>query len=160
MDLTEVAYCGLYCGLCASRRRIPQQAARLREVLAAEGYDRGYFDIPALERVFPAFWEGLNLLAERPCSSCRGGGGYPACPIRACALEREVTVCSACREFPCARFDMLHRYPTCMADNERMQRVGLEQWVTEQEARAARGFAYTDIRYPEPNAHQTSGGEG
>ncbi|MCR4407622.1 MAG: hypothetical protein NUW24_12000, partial [Anaerolineae bacterium] len=44
MVLEEVAYCGLYCGLCASRRRIPQQAAALRETLRREGYDRGYFD--------------------------------------------------------------------------------------------------------------------
>lgn len=159
MDLTEVAYCGLYCGLCASRRRIPQQAANLREVLTAEGYDRGYFDIPGLEGIFPAFWEGLNLLAERPCAGCRGEGGYPDCPIRICAKEREITVCSACAEFPCERLAMLHRYPTCLADNAWMRQVGLQRWIIEQEARAARGFAYADIRYPEPSAHQTGGDE-
>lgn len=56
MNLEEVAYCGLYCGLCASRRRIPQQAATLQETLRKEGYDRGYFDIPGLREVLTTFW--------------------------------------------------------------------------------------------------------
>jgi hypothetical protein len=43
---------------------------------------------------------------------------------------------------------MLHHYPLLLADGRRMQQVGLEQWTAEQEARAATGFAYTDIRFP------------
>lgn len=147
--MSEVAYCGLCCGLCASRRRIPRQAAALREALRREGYDRGYFDIPGLEQLFPTFWEGLNLLADRPCAGCREGGGYSACPIRACARDRDITVCSACSDFPCPHFAMLRRYPTCLADNAHMQQVGLERWIAEQEARAANGFSYADIRLPE-----------
>lgn len=149
MNLTEVGYCGLYCGLCASRRRIPEQAARLRETLWAEGYDQGYFDVPELEPVFATFWEGLNLLADQPCAGCLGGGGYSQCPIRACAKERGVTVCNTCPEFPCQHFALLRQYPTCMVDNERMRKVGLERWIAEQEARAAKGFAYIDIKFPE-----------
>ncbi len=149
LDLTEVCYCGLYCGLCASRRRIPDQAAALRESLRREGYDRGYSDIPGLAQLFPAFWEGLHLLAEWPCAGCREGGGYPACPIRACARGRGISVCSSCPDFPCPHFAMLRRYPTCLADNARMQEVGLERWVAEQEARAAAGFCYADVRFPE-----------
>jgi hypothetical protein len=30
-----------------------------------------------------------------------------------------------------------------------MQQTGLEEWIAEQEARAATGFAYADIRLPE-----------
>jgi hypothetical protein len=30
-----------------------------------------------------------------------------------------------------------------------MQQVGLERWMSEQELRAATGFAYADIRFPE-----------
>jgi hypothetical protein len=79
-------------------------------------------------------------------------GGYPKCPIRACAKERGITVCNSCPEFPCQRFEILRRYPTCIADNERMKNIGLERWIAEQEARAATGFAYGDIRFPEKAA--------
>jgi len=149
MNLEEVTYCGLYCGLCASRRRIPQQAATLRETLCKEGYDRGYFDIPGLEAGFAAFWEGLNRLADAPCPGCRAGGGNPGCAIRACAQERGVTACPLCADYPCRRLEVLRNYPLLLADGHRLQQVGLEQWIAEQEARAATGFAYADVRFPE-----------
>jgi hypothetical protein len=148
MEMSEVAYCGLYCGLCASRRRIPAEATRLRASLHAEGYDAWFADVPALREAFPAFWELLGTLSQRPCPGCRAGGGYPPCPLRACARERQVELCNHCPDFPCARFDMVRRYPTCLSDNERMLSVGLERWVAEQEARAARGFVYADVRHP------------
>jgi hypothetical protein len=149
MALEEVTYCGLYCGLCASRRRIPQQAATLRETLRKEGYDRGYFDIPGLNEIIATFWKGLNLLADTPCLGCRAGGGNPGCAIRACAQERGVTACPLCADFPCQRLEALRRYPLLLADSRRMQQVGLERWIAEQEARAATGFAYADVRLPE-----------
>ncbi|MBC7264592.1 MAG: DUF3795 domain-containing protein [Chloroflexi bacterium] len=148
MDLADVTYCGLYCGLCACRRRIPQQAAALRDTLHREGYDQGYFDIPGLEGAFTAFWEGLNCLAETPCPGCRSGGGNPECAIRRCAQEREVTVCPLCADYPCARLEVLRNYPLLLADGRRMQQIGLEKWIAEQEERAATGFAYADIRFP------------
>jgi len=149
MNLEEVTFCGLYCGLCASRRRIPQQAATLRETLHKEGYDRGYFDIPGLEEVFTTFWEGLNRLAGTSCPGCRAGGGYPGCTIRACARERGVIACPLCADFPCERLEMLRNYPLLLADGRRMQQVGLERWSAEQETRAETGFAYADVRLPE-----------
>ena len=149
LNLEEVAFCGLYCGLCASRRRIPQQAARLRETLRKEGYDQGYFDIPCLTEVFATFWKGLNCLADSPCPGCRGGGGNPDCAVRACAQEHAVTICPLCADYPCQRLGMLHHYPLLLPDGYRLQKVGLERWVSEQEARAAAGFAYADIRFPD-----------
>ncbi|MFZ5924886.1 MAG: DUF3795 domain-containing protein [Bacillota bacterium] len=148
MNLEEVAYCGLYCGLCASRRRIPQQAVMLRETLRREGYDKGYFDVPGLEGIFSAFWKGLNLLADVPCPGCRAGAGFPDCSVRACARGREVTACPLCPDYPCDRLGILKHYPLLLADGRRMQQVGLEKWVAEQEARATTGFAYADIRLP------------
>ena len=38
-------------------------------------------------------------------------------------------------------------YPTLIADNRRLQAVGLEQWLSEQQGRAQRGVVYADIRY-------------
>jgi len=144
----EVTCCGLYCGLCASRRRIPRQAAALREILRREGYDRGYFDIPGLAELFATFWQGLNRLAEVPCPGCRGGGGNPGCAVRACASERGIVTCPLCADFPCARLEALRNYPMLIADGHRLRQVGLDAWVDEQETRAATGFAYADIRLP------------
>lgn len=149
MNLEEVTYCGLYCGLCAGRRRIPQQADTLRETLCREGYDRGHLDLPGVLEVFTEFWTALNLLADTPCPGCRAGGGNPGCAVRACARERGVTGCPQCSDYPCPRLDVLHNYPLLLADGRRMQQVGLERWASEQELRAATGFAYADIRVPE-----------
>ena len=148
-DVEEVTFCGLYCGLCASRRRIPQQAATFRQTLCQEGCDRGYFDIPGLGTVFAAFWEGLNCLADQPCPGCRHGGGNPDCALRTCARERGVVASPLCAESPCARLNILENYPLLAADGKRMQSIGIEQWAAEQEARARRGLAYADLRLPE-----------
>ncbi|MDI7277408.1 MAG: DUF3795 domain-containing protein [Anaerolineae bacterium] len=154
MALEEVAYCGLYCGLCASRRRIPAQARMLRETLRREGYDRGYFDVPGLEELFATFWQGLNLLADTPCPGCRSGAGDPGCEVRFCARARNVEVCPQCSDFPCDRLAKLRNYPLWSADAQRLRQVGLTRWIAEQEGRAATGFAYADVRYyqapPEP----------
>lgn len=144
----EIALCGLYCGLCASRRRIPERARHLREALIEEGYDKGYFDIPGLQGRFDAFWKGLHLLATRPCAGCRAGGGYPECPIRPCAEARGTDTCPRCPVFPCPQLEALRRYPMYRADAERLRRIGSEAWVAEQERRAASGFCYADVRTP------------
>ena len=148
MNIQEVTFCGLYCRLCTSRTRIPQQAAALRETLRKEGYDQGYFDTPGLADVFPSFWQGLNILVSSPCPGCRAGGGYPGCPIRLCARERAVTVCADCPDYPCERLAMLSHYPTLRADNEHLRQIGLERWIEEQEERARCGFCYADVRIP------------
>ena len=41
MSQQEATFCRLHCGLWASRRRIPQEATRLREALLREGYGQG-----------------------------------------------------------------------------------------------------------------------
>jgi hypothetical protein len=59
----EATFCGPYCGLCASRRRIPQEATRLREALRREGYNQGAsYPMAASESVA---YEGWNP-GDRP----------------------------------------------------------------------------------------------
>jgi hypothetical protein len=98
---------------------------------------------------FVQFWEFLQeLQADGGCPGCRADGGYPECPIRRCARQRELTLCNQCPDFPCQHVEALaDRYSTLIADNRRMQAVGLEQWLQEQEERARRGVIYTDTRY-------------
>jgi hypothetical protein len=146
--LKFVTYCGLYCGLCANMARIPKQAQALRETMTKEGYE--CFGKDSIEG-FEPFWkvlEGLGRMDET-CPGCRSGKcGYPGCKIRECAPAKRVEVCSACPEFPCKHFEGLAaRYPNLIADAKRQQKVGLDQWIQEQEERARTGFSYVDIRY-------------
>ena len=139
-----VAYCGLYCGLCAERSRIPQQAAALQATMTEEGWPYWGPTMPD----FTEFWRFLQKLTGEGCPGCRADGGYPECPIRICARERGIDLCNRCPDFPCAHVEALAaRYPTLLADNQRLRSVGLECWLAEQEERARRGVVYADIRY-------------
>jgi hypothetical protein len=151
--LEFVTYCGLYCGLCAARGRIPQRAAALQETMAEEGWPYWGHTVPG----FTEFWEFLEgLCVNGGCPGCRAGGGDPQCQIRVCARERGLERCSRCSDFLCQRIEALGgRYPTLVADNRRLQSVGLEQWLDEQEERARRGVVYADIRYQVHDTEET-----
>jgi hypothetical protein len=138
-------YGGLYCKLCAERARIPLQAAQLREAMVEEGWPFWGPTVPG----FTEFWVFLeSLQANRGCPGCRAGGGYPECQIRSCARQRGLDLCCHCPDFACEHIERLAaRYPTLIADNRRLQAVGLEQWLADQEERVRRGVVYADIRY-------------
>lgn len=147
--LRLVTYCGLYCGLCAQHNRIPQQARQLQKSLSEEGFDDFYQYVPEMKDVFPTFWQFLQKLTAFNCSCRIGKGGPPDCKIRCCAKRRNIVVCPQCRDYPCQHVQALAKhYPTLIQDGKRMQEVGVEKWVEEQEQRAKRGFVYADIRYP------------
>jgi hypothetical protein len=144
-QLKLVTFCGLYCGLCAARGRIPRQADALRETMAKEGYEIWGEGIPG----FKAFWSFLGGLCDpdKSCPGCRDGGGPPFCSIRKCARKRGVNLCVLCEEYPCERvLEIAKGYPTLLADGKRIREIGLDEWIQEQEERAKRGFVYADIR--------------
>jgi len=144
-DLTQVTYCGLYCGLCSSRNRIPRRARDLEDVMHKEGWDQWGAEIPG----FKEFWAFLGFLAESESRcSCRAGEcGPPFCGIRKCARERGVEICVFCEDYPCERILGLAKgYVTLLADGQRMRSIGVEAWIAEQEERRKTGFAYVDIR--------------
>jgi hypothetical protein len=145
--LALVTYCGLYCGLCSSRGRIPKTAAALRDVMKKEGYE--FFG--PFQPDFKEFWQYINTLADSgPGCSCReskGTCGPPNCEIRDCARAKGVEVCPFCTEYPCARVNKLaNGYTMMIGDGKRMKEKGLEAWISEQEARVLTGFNYVDIR--------------
>ena len=39
------------------------------------------------------------------CPGCGGGDGNQSCSIARCSMERKVTFCSECGEYPCAKYD-------------------------------------------------------
>jgi len=146
--LKLVAYCGLYCGLCAQKNRIPRQAAQLMETLHEEGFDDFYKYVPEMKKNFPPFWKFLEELAKMDCS-CKGEGGPSNCEIRFCAKEKGVDTCPFCDEYPCVKVQRLsEHYATLVQDGRRMRKIGIKKWVEEQNERQKRGFAYSDIRYP------------
>jgi hypothetical protein len=148
-QFTFVTYCGLYCGLCAERGRIPKQAAALRQAMAEEGWPYWGPTMPG----FDEFWRFLEGLREGGCPGCRAGGGFPGCQIRVCARERGLDLCSQCPDFPCRPIEILAaRYPTLLGDNRRLRAVGLARWLGEQEERARRGVVYADFRHPPEGA--------
>lgn len=131
--LRHVAYCGLYCGLCAHRARIPQQATQLQRSMYEEGYNNWYQYVPELKDTFPPFWQFLQKLAEKDCT-CRTSGGPPDCKVRQCARQKNLEICTQCKEYPCALVqDIAEHYPTLIQDGKRLQKIGLEKWVKEQE---------------------------
>ncbi len=141
-----VTYCGLYCGACANRARIPDQAATLRDTLRGE-YWHGFG-----ENIFPGFDRFLQILdalgdPDKACPGCRSGGGNPECGIRRCCEERELRACIRCEDYPCDPVERLGRvYPVLLADGERLRTLGLEEWIEEQRLRVERGFVYSSIR--------------
>jgi len=146
--LRHVAYCGLHCGLCAQRSRIPKQARHLLKSLHEEGFDDFYQYVPEMKEIFPSFWQFLQELAKFDCT-CRTGGGPPDCKIRQCAKQKSIEICTQCEEYPCTLIQSLaEHYPTLIQDGKRLQKIGLAAWVKEQEERAKRGAVYADIRYP------------
>jgi hypothetical protein len=144
-DLSLVTYCGLYCGLCAQRNRIPLRARQLRECMQKEAWDQWGSVVPK----FDQFWQFLCGLAESESQgSCRGGKcGPPFCGIRKCAQKRGIDICPLCEDYPCHRILGLAKgYVTMIADGRRMKEIGIDFWIAEQEERRKTGFAYVDIR--------------
>ncbi|MCF7811390.1 DUF3795 domain-containing protein [bacterium] len=146
--LKLVTYCGLYCGLCSQKNRIPKQAVKLKDSLEKEGYTYWGNELPD----FKEFWRFLEDLSDPKdnCSCRQGNCGPPYCSIRKCAQEKGIEVCAFCDEYPCNRINGLAKgYHTLLADGKRMVEIGIENWVEEQEARKDTGFVYADIRcYP------------
>ena len=140
-----ITICGLCCLLCAERARIPRRAAALRRAMVEEGWSFWAHTTPG----FTEFWDYLDGLAGGGCSGCRAGGGPPECQIRLCAQERGVKICVACADYPCAHIEALGTiYPTLIADGRRLQEIGPERWLSEQQERARRGVVYADLRHP------------
>lgn len=147
-DLSLVAYCGIYCGNCAQRVRVPRQSSELRKTLHEEGFDDFYQYVPEMRESFPAFWKFLGELSEFDCSCRGGGGGPPDCEIRECARKRGIDVCPDCDDYPCRSIERLaQRYPLLIPDGKRMIEIGYSRWIDEAEERGRRGFCYSDSRY-------------
>lgn len=147
-DLKLVTYCGLYCGLCSQKNRIPQKAKDLHNIMKLEGYEYWGGELPGFKE-FWKFLRGLIKLQNR--YACRDGKcGAPFCGIRKCAIKKGIDICVFCKEYPCKKIGAIAKgYPTLLADGQRLKEIGIDKWLKEQKDRAKTGFCYCDIRrYP------------
>jgi hypothetical protein len=147
-SLRLVTYCGLYCGLCAERARVPQQARQLRRTLHESGYDFFYRYVPGMKDTYPVFSKFLKSLGKMDCTCRSGIGGPPDCKIRECAKRRKVKVCPLCDDYPCAHIRTLgETYPILIEDGRRMRKIGVTKWISDQEKRVKKGLVYADLKY-------------
>ena len=94
-----IAYCGLDCEKCGAFIATRNNDDSLRAKVAEE-WSR-LFDSPMKP-------EHIN------CTGCRSTGVKTyycdqLCEIRKCAMERSVTTCAQCPDFPCNRVDEFFR---------------------------------------------------
>ena len=90
------------------------------------------------------FWRFLKSVSEEgACVSCQAGSGYPTCPVRICAKEKNVEICALCRDYPCEKFAVFFEsYPMLKGDNELLRENGIDGWLAVQAERRASGFVY------------------
>ncbi len=135
-------YCGLYCGACSIHI----------------AYRTGYKD------AFASYWTESSLkeslksrgiaLTESDslqlvCHGCKSDTLFincKHCPIRQCASGRKIEHCAIdCPDFPChvmedsgIKFEdilkMLPHLKSTMKNVETIKRIGVEQWLAEQES--------------------------
>ena len=95
--------------------------------------------------------EAATKHADIKCYGCklpRPNGKKPACKIRACAIQKGVQNCSACKQYPCAQLRAYHTrsksktdpdkpgYTWLAAYNlEQIKAVGTTKWLAEQRER-------------------------
>ncbi len=143
--LNEVTYCGVYCPNCGVRCRLPERASVLLETMKAGDWEDFGHSIEG----FTPFWKFLNGLADKSVvKRCREETcGHPSCGIRKCAKNKGVEACPMCGDYPCEKIAKFAKSePTLIFDGKRMREIGMEKWISEQEARRRTGFSYDDIR--------------
>lgn len=73
------------------------------------------------------------------CSGCCGGDGNQSCSIARCSMAHGVDFCSACAEYPCAKYDGIDDYDSFMThlrqkrDLEKLRRNGPDAYKAELE---------------------------
>jgi hypothetical protein len=111
-DITEIAYCGLYCGDCIIRKHhMGELADRLLEATATPAFAKLVAGLP---EIIPETFETLtnheacrdvlaairHLDCEMPC---RKGGGTSGCKIRDCCNRKGINGCWECGDFESCR---------------------------------------------------------
>ncbi|HOI70404.1 MAG: DUF3795 domain-containing protein [Methanothrix sp.] len=134
-DKPEVGPCGIVCGFCPlGSGAVAETAERARGFL--EGCNIPDWAPLVSEEGCGIDWhqvvEGLEWMRRYAlCPGCESGGGPPDCPIRVCAREKGLDLCSFCGELEsCGNFGWLGDRGEEMKDAMRRARgVSREEYV-------------------------------
>lgn len=121
------APCGLYCGAC-----VTYVAGRSGDAERLEDLTRRFAQYRGQE-------VDVKDLACEGCLSSVIAVFCRECALRACALERELTHCAECSDFPCQRIvdfnnDGIRHHSEVLQNIQRQQEVGIDGWLGEQKA--------------------------
>lgn len=98
----NISPCGLVCSRCDAYRATQENSPEKLELVAADWRKRYHCDDIKAELI--------------PCDGCMTEGGRKcyhcehSCPIRPCAVEKGVKICSECPEYPCGKLKEFFTY--------------------------------------------------
>ena len=107
-NVSDVAYCGLFCGDCVIKRgRLSSRATALAEVMKTPEFSRLAEALPGLHPEanrdlleYGTCIRVLEALRALDCTaSCRNGGGSKDCRIRQCCEKKTLDGCWECEGF-------------------------------------------------------------
>jgi len=158
-----VGACGLYCRLCPEYQGFYMGFAESAErllylVTQMVQVDAWPWNInnPESNRKFfnyHEFIKGLQWLSKQK-PSCKGctfevvpsaslllPGQNPECKIKGCCFEKGFRFCYECPEFACSKLIKLRKhYPYCLRNLSRINDVGIEKWLKEQQMKVRAGL--------------------
>lgn len=149
-DRNLVGCCGIYCGACfACRGEVSERARELREQLKEEKFNK---IATAFEWIgdYGEFRKWLSWLVRLKCEGCGAGGGNPFCQIRKCCRKLGFASCAECERMPCKKLEWItRRYRKWNLKNlERIRKVGVERWLSEQAEKVRAGFLTGEVIAP------------
>ena len=117
-DLNLLSYCGLYCGGCSFKVAFQEQK---REHLLA----------------LPEKYDKLKNMELEDCAGCRVDYKCGECQIRKCAMEKTLTYCGECIDFPCKQLnafssDGIPHHFEIIENIKTIQKDGINRWLDDQ----------------------------
>jgi len=159
-----IAPCGIYCGACdIMLGKSSDLAKEMHRILKGFNIaDVGPFFLGIEQERVADFLAILEKWSQGPrCPGCRGGGGNPACSIRACSQQQGFLTCAECERMPCGQgaedgnwmqeagafLEMItSRYSGWNIRNlERIREIGYRRFIDEMQAKVRDGFMTSDV---------------
>jgi len=120
--------------------RIPEMASELERFIDAYGYGEWIANVTK-DFDFKNFMKGLSWFINSSCPGCPEGGGMPRCDVRACCLKKKIENCYSCEDFSmCEKLSYQKGKYQIGEHYERINQVGYESWLREQEKKIDEKF--------------------
>jgi len=125
--------------------RVPRMARELERFVQAYKYGE-WIGFVTQSFEFKNFVEGLNWFANSGCRGCFQGGGMPNCEVRNCCKKKGLKNCYSCSDFQeCKKLDYQKETYRISENLVRINQIGYESWLREQEEKLKMGFDNIDF---------------